>query len=37
MGDPDELALVVKVVESGLGSCVEWLPKAQKKGTTNGN
>jgi hypothetical protein len=24
MGDPDELALVVKAIKSGLGGCVEW-------------
>ena len=24
MGDPDELALVVKALNSGLGGCVEW-------------
>jgi hypothetical protein len=27
MGDPDELALVVKAIKSGLGGCVEWLPQ----------
>jgi hypothetical protein len=26
MGDPDELALVVKALKSGLGGCVEWHP-----------
>jgi len=24
MGDPDELALVVKALQSGLDGCVEW-------------
>ncbi len=24
MGNPDELALVVKALQSGLGGCVEW-------------
>lgn len=26
MSDPDELALVVKAIKSGLGGCVEWNP-----------
>ena len=37
MGDPDELALVVKAIKSGLGGCIEWHPKVKKKGTANGN
>ncbi len=37
MGDPNELALVVKALRSGLGGCVEGHPKVKKNGTTNGN
>jgi len=37
MGDPGELALVVKALKSGLGGCAERLLKVKKKGSTNGN